>query len=90
MAEAANRARDLQNRPANDLTPSALAEHATALAGELERLSVEVEGRSGILERGMGAFAAVAQGSYEEPALITLRYAARARAGPCWAWWARA
>ena len=82
MAEAANRARDLQNRPANDLTPSALAEHATALAGEVERLSVEVEGRSGILERGMGAFAAVAQGSYEEPALITVRYRGAGASGP--------
>ncbi len=82
VAEAANRARDLQNRPANDLTPSALAQHATALAGELERLSVEVEGRNGILERGMGAFAAVAQGSYEEPALITLRYRGPGASGP--------
>ncbi|HUH81117.1 MAG TPA: leucyl aminopeptidase [Solirubrobacteraceae bacterium] len=82
VAEAANRARDLQNRPANDLTPSALAEHATAMAAELERLSVEVEGRSGIIARGMGAFAAVAQGSYEEPALITLRYRGEGANGP--------
>jgi len=82
VAEAANRARDLQNRPANDLTPSALAEHATAMAAELERLSVEVEGRSGLLERGMGAFAAVAQGSYEEPALITVRYRGAGASGP--------
>jgi leucyl aminopeptidase len=82
VAEAANRARDLQNRPANDLTPSALAEHATAMAGELELLSVEVEGRSGIIGRGMGAFAAVAQGSYEEPALITMRYRGAGASGP--------
>ena len=82
VAEAVNRARDLQNRPANDLTPSALAERATAMAGELERLSTEVEGRSGILERGMGAFAAVAQGSYEEPALITVRYRGPGASGP--------
>ncbi len=74
VAEAANEARDLQNRPANDLTPSALAEHARGLGEEIEHLSVEVEGRAGIVERGMGAFAAVAQGSEQEPALITLRY----------------
>ena len=74
VAEAANTARDLQNRPANDLTPSALAQHATALAGQLEALTVEVEGRDGILARKMGAFSAVAQGSDQEPALITLRY----------------
>jgi leucyl aminopeptidase len=74
VAGAVNAARDLQNRPANDLTPTALATHAQALADEVEGLSVEVEGRAGILARGMGAFAAVAQGSEEEPALIVLRY----------------
>jgi leucyl aminopeptidase len=74
VAEAANAARDLQNRPANDLTPTALGEYAGGLAGEIEGLSVEVEDRAGIAARGMGAFAAVAQGSEQEPALITLRY----------------
>ncbi len=74
VAEAANSARDLQNRSANDLTPTALAEYAVELAGEIEALSVEVEGRAGIAARGMGAFAAVALGSEQEPALITLRY----------------
>ncbi|HEX3392224.1 MAG TPA: leucyl aminopeptidase [Solirubrobacteraceae bacterium] len=74
VAEAVNEARDLQNRPANDLTPTALSEHAKALAGEIEHLTVEVEGRAGILARSMGAFASVAQGTEQEPALITLRY----------------
>ncbi len=74
VADAVNRARDLQNRPGNDLTPTALAEYAKALGAEIEGVSVEVEGREGILARGMGAFAAVAQGSAQEPALITLRY----------------
>ncbi len=74
VAEAANAARNLQNRPANDLTPTALAEYAVGLAGEIETLSVEVEGRAGIAARGMGAFTAVAQGSEEEPALIVMRY----------------
>ncbi|HEV7585728.1 MAG TPA: leucyl aminopeptidase [Solirubrobacteraceae bacterium] len=82
VAEAANGARDLQNRPANDLTPSALAEHARRLGEQIEGLSVEVEGRDGLLARGMGAFAAVAQGSDQEPALITLRYDGPAAAGP--------
>ena len=79
VAEAVNAARDLQNRPANDLTPTALVAHAQALAEQIEGLSVESEGREGILARGMGAFAAVAQGSEQEPALITLRYEGRAR-----------
>ncbi len=74
VAEAVNAARDLQNRPANDLTPTALGEYALGLAAEIEALSVEVEGGAQILARGMGAFAAVAQGSAQEPALIVLRY----------------
>ncbi len=74
VAEAVNAARDLQNRPANDLTPTALAEEARSLAAQIEGLTAEVEGREGLLARGMGAFAAVAQGTAEEPALITLRY----------------
>ncbi len=67
VAEAVNGARDLQNRPANDLTPTALAEHARALAGEIDALSGRDRGTRGIEARGMGAFAAVAQGSERSP-----------------------
>jgi leucyl aminopeptidase len=74
VAEAVNRARELQNRPGNDLTPTALADHAKALGEQVDGLTVEAEGRDGLAARKMGSFAAVAQGSYEEPALITLRY----------------
>jgi leucyl aminopeptidase len=74
LGEAVNRARDLQNRPGNDLTPTALGAYAKALEQELEGVSVEVEGRDAIIARGMGAFAAVAQGSEQEPALITIKY----------------
>jgi leucyl aminopeptidase len=81
LGEAVNRARDLQNRPGNDLTPTALGEYARALGDEIASLSVEVEGRAGIVERGMGAFAAVAQGSHQEPALITIRYDGTAASG---------
>src|SRR6478752_1728358 len=69
-AEATNRARDLQNRPANVLTPSALAERASELSG----VSVEVLDRAGLEAAGMGAFAAVARGTEEEPRLITISY----------------
>jgi leucyl aminopeptidase len=82
IATSVNGARDLQNRPGNDLTPGALAEYARGLAGEIDGLEVEVEGRDGIVARGMGAFAAVAQGSDQEPALITLRYGGGSTAGP--------
>ena len=37
LGEAVNRARDLQNRPGNDLTPSALGEHAQALGAGARR-----------------------------------------------------
>ena len=74
VAEAVNAARELQNRPGNDLTPTALADYARALGEEIDGLQVEVQGRAGIAARGMGAFAAVAQGSEQEPALIVLRY----------------
>ncbi|HXB66145.1 MAG TPA: leucyl aminopeptidase [Solirubrobacteraceae bacterium] len=82
VSAAVNAARDLQNRPANDLTPTALAEHARALALQIDGLTVETEGREEIVGRGMGAFAAVAQGSEQEPALIVLRYAHPQAKGP--------
>ncbi|HEV3001969.1 MAG TPA: leucyl aminopeptidase [Solirubrobacteraceae bacterium] len=81
VAEAVNAMRDLQNTPANHMTPSALGHRALELASRFDSVSVEVEGREEILERGMGAFAAVAQGSYEEPALITLRYSGAGAGG---------
>jgi leucyl aminopeptidase len=82
LGEAVNRARDLQNRPGNDLTPTALGEYAKALGEQIEGLAVAVEGRQGIVGRGMGAFAAVAQGSSQEPALITMRYDGPGAQGP--------
>jgi leucyl aminopeptidase len=77
-AEAVNAARDLQNAPPNDLTPTALAQRAQALPG----VQVEVWGRAEIEAAGMGAFAGVARGSDEEPALITLRYDGEGATGP--------
>src|SRR3954452_23172473 len=70
LAAGADGAGRLQNTPANDMTPAALADAARGLEG----VSVEVHGRDFLLERGMGAFAAVAQGSDIEPALIVMRY----------------
>jgi leucyl aminopeptidase len=78
VAEATNAARDLQNAPANAMTPSVLAERARSLAG----VEVEVWGRDQIEAAGMGAMAAVARGSYEEPQLITIRYEPAGVAGP--------
>jgi leucyl aminopeptidase len=77
-AEAANRARDLGNAPANTLTPEAVA----ARARELDGVEVDVLGRAEIEAAGMGAFAAVAQGSDREPQLITLRCEPPGARGP--------
>ena len=74
IAVAQNAARDLQNLPANVANPSFLATRAEELASQHESLSLEVLDREGIVSRGMGAFAAVAQGSDAEPRLIVLRY----------------
>jgi leucyl aminopeptidase len=82
VAESVNLARDLQNRPANDLTPTALAERAAQIADRHDTLTLEVMGRTEIEAAGMGAFAGVAQGSDEEPKLITLRYEGPDATGP--------
>jgi leucyl aminopeptidase len=82
VAHATNAARDLQNMPANDMTPQAVAARAQALAAEEQGVSCEVLGRDEIVARGMGCFAAVAQGTYAEPQLITLRYAGPDAEGP--------
>ena len=73
-AVAQNAARDLQNLPSNYATPEFLAGRARELADAHESLSFEALGRDQIVELGMGAFAAVAQGTYAEPQLIVLRY----------------
>jgi leucyl aminopeptidase len=79
---AQNAARDLQNTPANDMTPTRLAECARELAKRHSTLTVEVLGRREIVALGMGAFAAVAAGSDQEPALITLHHRPADATGP--------
>ena len=74
VAAAQNRARDLANTPANVLTPAALAQYAGELAARHDALSLTVLDRAAIEERGMGAFASVAQGSEQDARLIELRY----------------
>ncbi len=73
VTTAQNRARDLGNTPSNDLPPSALADYARELAGRLG-IQATVLGETAIREAGMGAFAAVAQGSREDAWLIRLEY----------------
>jgi leucyl aminopeptidase len=65
-------ARDLSNRPPNDLDPVGLAAHAKSHAAA--NVTVESFGRDWIVDQGMGAFAAVASGSGADPQLIVMRY----------------
>jgi leucyl aminopeptidase len=73
VARAVNLARELQDTPANDLTPAALGERAQAVLEPLG-VGVQVGGPERLAELRMGAFAAVAQGSDVPPALIVARY----------------
>jgi leucyl aminopeptidase len=74
LVAAQNRARDLGNTAPNELTPTALADHAARLAECHATISCEVTDEAEIRARGMGAFAAVAQGSEQPAKLITLGY----------------
>ena len=74
VVEHQNAARDLQNLPANDLTPVKLAEHALDRVAEIDGLEVEALGPDEITQRSMGGLLAVAQGSHQEPRFIVLRY----------------
>jgi leucyl aminopeptidase len=79
---AANAARDLQNLPSNVATPTFLAERAAEIAEQYDSLEVELLDRDAIVARGMGAFAAVAQGTDTEPRLIVLRHRPAGARGP--------
>ncbi|HEU0303075.1 MAG TPA: leucyl aminopeptidase [Gaiellaceae bacterium] len=74
VAHWANRARDLVNRPANDLTPATFADYAASLAEGTEGLSAEALGPDDMRELGMGALLAVGAGSYNEPRVIVMRW----------------
>ncbi len=65
-------ARDLINTPANDMTPSHLANVARSLRGK--NLSVKVIGKRDAAKLGMGAYLSVAKGSEEPPKFIILHY----------------
>ncbi len=80
IGESQNFTRELVNEPGNRMTPTQLAQRATAMVEELAgaargcKLTAEVLGPKQIRELKMGAFWSVAQGSEEPPALIVIRY----------------
>jgi leucyl aminopeptidase len=73
IAGAQNFARTLVNEPGNILTPSEIGKRAKAMSDAVG-LSCEVYSTAKLTELKMGAFAAVAQGSAEPPALIVMTY----------------
>lgn len=73
IAESTLLARTLVDRPANVLSPRALAEVARQVAAETG-LRCEVLGRDDIAALSMGALGAVAQGAHEPPAFIVLEH----------------
>jgi leucyl aminopeptidase len=81
-SEAANRARDLQNLPANVLNPEFLAERAREIAASNDAVEVDVLDRERLEAEGMGGILAVTSGSANEPRLIVLRYRGEGAAGP--------
>jgi leucyl aminopeptidase len=73
-AEAQNRARDLQNTPANVATPSYLAARAEEIASGHDSVTIDVLGAEQIAAKGMGGLAAVSRGGGEAARLIVLRH----------------
>ncbi len=73
-SEAANRARDLQETPANSMKPEDLAARAEEIAAANDAVTVEVHDGDWIREKGMGGLAAVSQAGPVDPRLIVLRY----------------
>jgi leucyl aminopeptidase len=74
-SEAANRARDLQETPANFAKPEDLAKRAEEIAAGNDKVTVEVLDGDAIRAKGMGGLAAVTQGGPVDARLIVLRYA---------------
>ncbi len=71
--EATNRARELSNMPANELTPAGLADEAARIA-QRHGLELEVLGPSELRAGGYNLLLGVGSGSAQAPRLIRLRH----------------
>ncbi|WP_260739019.1 leucyl aminopeptidase [Tunturiibacter lichenicola] len=80
VAAAQNFTRTLVNEPGNVLTPTELGRRAAAMCAEVG-IKCEVHSTAKLDELKMGAFAAVAQGSNEPPALIVMTYEPQLKKG---------
>ncbi len=73
ITEAVIRARDINNQPANIMTPDELADIAVRLAKE-KKLGCEVMKVSELKKNNMGGILGVGQGSEHPPRLVILEY----------------
>jgi leucyl aminopeptidase len=73
LGDSVNFARRLALTPANDMTPTHLANEASK-AGKEAGLDVEIFDEAKCRELGMGSFLSVAQGSVQPPKFIVMRY----------------
>jgi len=67
-------ARDLANRPGNDLTPEGVAVAAKQMAEEVKGLRVTILGVKELQKEKMGGILGVAQGSAQEPRLVIIEH----------------
>jgi leucyl aminopeptidase len=67
-------ARDLGNRPANDLTPDQLATAVKEMAEDVKGLRVTILGLKEIQKEKMGGILGVSQGSAQEPRMIVVEH----------------
>ena len=74
IADGADIARDLGNRPPNVCTPTHLADVARDLAKQHKGLTSKALGPKEIEKLGMGSFLSVTQGAVEPPRLIVMQY----------------
>jgi leucyl aminopeptidase len=73
LGEAVNLARRLAITPANDMTPTHLADEAMKMAQQ-RGLTIDVLDEERARREGMGSFLSVAQGSVQPPKFIVIRY----------------
>ena len=74
IANGADLARDLGNRPPNVCTPTHIAEAARSLVKRFKKLDVKVLSEPDMRRLGMGAMLAVTQGAEEPAKIIVIRY----------------
>lgn len=72
IVSASSVTRDLVNTPANDMTPSIMAQIAKSLS--IKKLKVGILEKRDAEKEGMGVYLAVAKGSAEPPKFIVMEY----------------